>query len=137
LGPKYSLTHLAMNLIQYDVSHDIHPNFAKSPNSLWSFGLLTSLSGSSPSWCISWLKLFPLAPRCVGPFPLLACLLALIAITFSFFFFLDQIWCSSLFIHLFDVGVGDFAYWLLLELLLFLIPGLCLTLEILVAFFVT
>jgi hypothetical protein len=33
LGPKYSLTHLAINLIQYDVFHDIHPKFAKSPNS--------------------------------------------------------------------------------------------------------
>jgi hypothetical protein len=33
LGPKYSLTHLAINLIQYDVSHDIHPKFVKSPNS--------------------------------------------------------------------------------------------------------
>jgi hypothetical protein len=26
LGPKYSLTHLAIDLIQYDASHDIHPN---------------------------------------------------------------------------------------------------------------
>jgi hypothetical protein len=33
LGPKYSLTYLAIDLIQYDASHDIHPNFAKSPNS--------------------------------------------------------------------------------------------------------
>jgi hypothetical protein len=35
---------LAINLIQYDVFHDIHPNFAKSPNSPTFFGLLTSLS---------------------------------------------------------------------------------------------
>jgi hypothetical protein len=27
----------------------------------------------------------------------------------SILFLLDQIWCSSLFVHLFDVGVGDFA----------------------------
>ena len=33
LGPKYLLTHLAIDLIQYDASHDINPNFAKSPNS--------------------------------------------------------------------------------------------------------
>jgi hypothetical protein len=33
LGPKYTLTYLAIVLIQYDASHDIHPNFAKSPNS--------------------------------------------------------------------------------------------------------
>jgi hypothetical protein len=52
-------------------------------------------------------------------------------------FLLDQIWCSSLFIHLVDVGVGDFALWLLLELLLLLIPGHRLALERLVAFFVT
>jgi hypothetical protein len=44
----------------------------------------------------------------LAPFPLLACLLALIAITFPFFL-LDQIWCSSLFVHLFDIGVGDFC----------------------------
>jgi hypothetical protein len=52
----------------------------------------------------------------------------------SILFLLDQIWCSGLFIHLADVGVGDFACWLLLELLL--IPGLCLALERLVAFLV-
>jgi hypothetical protein len=52
-------------------------------------------------------------------------------------FLFDQVWYSNLFIHLVDVGVGDFACWLLLELLLLLIPGLCLALERLVAFFVT
>ena len=65
LGPKYALTHLAIDLIHYDASHDIHPNFAKSPNFPTTFGLLTSLSGSKPSWCFSWLKLFPLAPKSV------------------------------------------------------------------------
>jgi hypothetical protein len=53
----------------------------------------------------------------------------------SILFLFDQVWCSNLFVHLFDVGVGDFACWLLLELLLIL--GLCLALERLVAFFVT
>jgi hypothetical protein len=71
----------------------------------------------------------------VAPFPLLVCLLALIAITFSFFL-LDQIWCSSLFIHLVDVGVRDFPCWLLLELLFLLIPGHRLALVRLVAFLV-
>jgi hypothetical protein len=65
----------------------------------------------------------------VAPFPLLVCLLALIAITFSFFL-LDQIWCSSLFIHLVGVGVRDFPCWLLL------IPGHRLALVRLVAFLV-
>jgi hypothetical protein len=72
---------------------------------------------------------------CLAPFPLLACLLALIAMTFPSFFHLDQIWCSSLFVHLVDVSVGDFSCWLLL--LFFLIPGLRLTLVRLVAFLVT
>jgi hypothetical protein len=69
-------------------------------------------------------------------FPLLACFLALIAITFPFFFFFYQVWCSSLFIHLADVGVGDFACWLLLELLLLFIPSHHLALERLVTFLV-
>jgi hypothetical protein len=47
---------------------------------------------------------------------------------------LDQIWCSGLFVHLADVGVGDFVCWL--ELLLLLIPGLRLALVRLVAFLV-
>ena len=55
----------------------------------------------------------------------------------SILFLLDQIWCSSLFVHLVDVGVGDFSYWLLLELLFLLIPGLRLALVRLVAFLVT
>jgi hypothetical protein len=54
----------------------------------------------------------------------------------SILFLLDQIWCSSLFIHLIDVGVGDFALWLLLELLLLLIPGIRLALVRLVVFLV-
>jgi hypothetical protein len=53
LGPKFSLTHLAIDLIRYDASHDIHTNFAKSPNSPQSFGLLTSLSGHKLYWCFS------------------------------------------------------------------------------------
>jgi hypothetical protein len=60
---------------------------------------------------------------CLAPFPLLACLLVLIAITFPFFFFLIKYDIAAFFVHLVDVGVGDFAWWLLLELLLLLIPG--------------
>jgi hypothetical protein len=52
----------------------------------------------------------------------------------SILFLLDQIWYSDLFVHLVDVGVGDFACWLLLELLLLLIPGLRLSLVRLMAF---
>jgi hypothetical protein len=136
LGPKYSLNHLAINLIQYDVSHDIHPKFAKSPNFPTSFGLLTLLSGSKPSWCFSWLKLFPLAPRCVWPLSFVGLLVVLDCYHLSILFLLDQIWCSSLFVHLFDVGIGDFACWLLLELLPLLIPSHCLALERLMAFLV-
>jgi hypothetical protein len=51
-----SLTHLTINLIQNDVSHDIHHFFAKSPNSPKSIGLLSYLSGPKLSWCFSWLK---------------------------------------------------------------------------------
>jgi hypothetical protein len=109
LGPKYSLTHLAINWIQYDVSHDIDPNFAKSPNSPLTFGLLTSLSGSKPSWCFSWLKLFPLAPDALGPLSFVGLLVGLDCYHLSILFLLDQIWCNNLFVHLVDVGVGDFA----------------------------
>jgi hypothetical protein len=54
LGLKYSLTLLAVDLIQYDASHDIHVNFAKSPNSrspldfsllLWDPNLLDAFHG--------------------------------------------------------------------------------------------
>jgi hypothetical protein len=69
----------------------------------------------------------------LAPFPLLACLLALIAITFPFFFFLIKYGVAAFFVHLVDVGAGDFACWILLEHLLLLIPGLCLALVRLVA----
>jgi hypothetical protein len=72
-----------------------------------------------------------LAPRCVWP----PFLVGLDCYHLSILFLLDQIWCSILFVHLVDVGVGDFVCWLLHELLL--IPGLRLALEILVALFVT
>jgi hypothetical protein len=73
----------------------------------------------------------------LAPFPLLACLLALIAITFPFFFFLIKYGVAAFLSTFFYVGVGDFVCWLLLELLLLLIPGLRLALERLVVFFVT
>jgi hypothetical protein len=67
-------------------------------------------------------------------FLLLACLLALIAITFPFFFVLIKYGVAAFFVHLVDVGVGDFDCWLLLELLLLLILGLRLALVRLMAF---
>jgi hypothetical protein len=108
-GTKVSTNPLAIDLIQYDASHDIHPNFAKSPNSPRSFRLLTSLLGSKPSWSFSWLKKFPLAPKCVWPFSFVGLLVGLDRYRLSILFLLDQIWCSSLFIHPIDVGVVDFA----------------------------
>jgi hypothetical protein len=54
----------------------------------------------------------------------------------SILFLLDQIWCSILFVHLFHVGVRDFACWLLLDLLPLLIPDHRLALEGLMAFHV-
>jgi hypothetical protein len=68
---------------------------------------------------------------CFTLFPLLACLLDLMAITFLFFFFY-QIWCCLLFIHLVCVGVGDLACWILL------LVFLCLHLALvrLISFFV-
>jgi hypothetical protein len=72
----------------------------------------------------------------LAPFPLLGCLLALISINFPFFFFLIKYVVAAFFIQLVDVGVGDFACWLLLELLLLFIPSLRLALVRLVAFLV-
>jgi hypothetical protein len=52
----------------------------------------------------------------------------------SILFLLDQIWCNNLFVHLLDVGVGDFACWLFLEVLPLLIPDHRHALERLMAF---
>jgi hypothetical protein len=60
--------------------------------------------------------------------------LALIAITFPFFFFLIKYGVAAFLSTLFDVCVGYFACWLLLELLF--IPGLRLALVRLVSFLV-
>jgi hypothetical protein len=57
-----------------------------------------------------------------GPFSFVGLLVGPDCYHLFILFLLDQIWCSGLFLHLVDVGVGDFAYWLLLEILLFLIP---------------
>jgi hypothetical protein len=70
----------------------------------------------------------------VGPFPFIGLLVGLDCYHLSILFLFDQVWCSSLFIHLVDVGVRHFACWLLLKLLL--IPSLLLALKILVAFLV-
>jgi hypothetical protein len=69
-----------------------------------------------------------------GPFSFVGLLVGLDRYHLSFLFILYQIWCSDLFVHLIDVGVGDFACCLLLELLL--IPGLRLAFVRLVAFLV-
>jgi hypothetical protein len=71
-----------------------------------------------------------------GPFSFVGLLVGLDCYHLSILFLFDKIWCSSLFIHLVDLGVGDFACWLLLELLLLLILGLRLALVRLVDFFV-
>ena len=63
-------------------------------------------------------------PDAFGPLSFVGLLVGLDCYHLSVLFLLDQIWCSSLFVHLFDVGVGDFAWWLLLELLL---DGFCLS----------
>jgi hypothetical protein len=65
-----------------------------------------------------------------GPLSFVDLLVGLDCYHLSILFLLDQIWCSGFFVHLVDVGVGDFTCWLLL------IPGLHLTLVILVAFLV-
>jgi hypothetical protein len=72
-----------------------------------------------------------------GPFSFVGFLVGFDCYHVSIVFLLDKVWCSSLFIHLVDVGVGDFTCWLLLELLLLLIPSLRLAFVRLVAFLVT
>jgi hypothetical protein len=67
-----------------------------------------------------------------SPLSLVGLLVGLDCYHLSILFHLDQIWCSSLFVHLVDVGVGDFSCWLFL---LFL-PSLHLALVRLVAFLV-
>ena len=47
---------LGNDFVHHDAPHEMHSNFAKSPNSPTSDGLLTSLLGSKPSWCSSCLK---------------------------------------------------------------------------------
>jgi hypothetical protein len=65
-----------------------------------------------------------------GTFSFIGLFVGLDCYHLSILFLLDQLWCSSLFVHLVDIGVGDFACWLLL------IPGHRLVLERLVAFLV-
>ena len=75
-------------------------------------------------------------PDAFDPFSFVGLLVGLDCYHLSILFLLDQIWCSILFVHLFDVGVGDFAWWLLLELSPLFIPDHRLALERLVAFHV-
>jgi hypothetical protein len=44
-----------------------------------------------------------------GPLYFIGLLVGLYRYQLSILFLLDQIWCSDLFVHLVDVGVGDFA----------------------------
>jgi hypothetical protein len=71
-----------------------------------------------------------------GPLSFVGLLVGLDCYHLSILFLFDQIWCSGHFVHLIDVGVGDFACLRLLELLLFLIPGLRLVLVRLLSFLV-
>ena len=79
----------------------------KSPNSLNSIGLLSSLSGSKPSWCSSYWKWSPLAPKSVWPHCWLACS--------SWwpppchFSSSREIRCGGLLVHLVGVGVRELA----------------------------
>jgi hypothetical protein len=57
-------------------------------------------------------------PDAFGSISFVGLLVGLNCYHLSILFILDQIWCSSLFVHLVDVGVGNFACWLLLELCL-------------------
>jgi hypothetical protein len=67
-----------------------------------------------------------------GPLSLVGLLIGLDCYHIFILFLLNQIWCSGLFVHLVDVGVGDLACWLFI---LFL-PSLRLVLVRLVAFLV-
>jgi hypothetical protein len=75
-------------------------------------------------------------PDAFGHLSFVGLLVGLDCYHLSILFLLDQIWCSRFFVHLVDVGIGNFACWLLLELLPLLIPGHCLALEKLMAFLV-
>ena len=44
---------LGNDFVHQDAPHEMHQFFAKSLNSPKSIRLLTSLSGSKPSWCFS------------------------------------------------------------------------------------
>jgi hypothetical protein len=75
-------------------------------------------------------------PDVFGPLFFVGLLVSLDLYHLSNLFLLNQIWCGGLFVHLIDVGVGEFACWLLLEIFLFLILGLRLALVIFVVFHV-
>jgi hypothetical protein len=84
---------------------------------LKSFGLLTSLSGPEPSWCFSWLR-FLWHPDAFGPLSFVGLLVCLDVYHLAIPFLFNQIWCSRLFVHLVAIGVGDFACWPFLLLLI-------------------
>jgi hypothetical protein len=48
-------------------------------------------------------------PDAFGPFSFVGLLASLDCYNLSIIFPFDQVWCINIFIHLVDVGVGDFA----------------------------
>jgi hypothetical protein len=72
----------------------------------------------------------PNTPRFICPLSFIGLLVVLDCYHLPILFLLHQIWCSIFFIHLVDVGVGDFSCCFFLLLLV----GPCLTLVRLVAF---
>ena len=94
----------------------MHPYFAKSPNSLKSIGLFTSLLGSKPYWCSSCWKWSPLAPKCVWPHCWLAC--SPWCPPPYHFSSSREIRCGGIFVHLVGVGVRELACFLFIFLFL-------------------
>ena len=102
---------LGNDFVDHDAPHEIHTYFVKSPNSSKSIRLLTSLLGSKPSWCYSYWKWSPLAPKCVWPHCWLACSPWWPPpCHFSSSYSRDR--CGGLFVHLVGVGVGELVCFL-------------------------
>jgi hypothetical protein len=88
LGLKYSLTHLSIHLIRCDASHDIHSNLPSLQipeiHRTFHFPL-----GTQTFLVLFMVEIISFGTQMrLAPFPLLACLLVLMAITFPLFFFL-------------------------------------------------
>jgi hypothetical protein len=119
---------LAIILIRYDLPHDIHPIFTKSPN--------FSKSKFLKSWDLNRFGALHVSdnvlwhPNPFGPFTFVDLL-----VDFDGYhlivFHLKQVRCCSIFVHLIGIGVGQVVCCLFL-----LIPCLHLTLVRLVSFLV-